>query len=70
MEFVRAVAKKGERMRGYKKKKSGEVRGKLSTPPPLAAFGADAARSFADDATGEGGSGVRSRYSGAARDIA
>ena len=46
---------------GYADKKMrGKVRGKFRRPP-LAEFGADAARSFADHTTGVGGTGVTSR---------
>ena len=54
--------KGGGHIRGCKDKKSRKNRGKLRNVrrPPLAKFGADAVRAFADHTTGVGGTGVRS----------
>ena len=54
------VGRKGEQIRRYKEKKAGKFDGNFRRPP-LAEFGADAARSFDDRTTGVGGTGKRSR---------
>ena len=53
------VQEKGEQIRGYYEKNPRE--GSFGRPP-LAEFGADAARSFADHTTGVSGTGGRSRW--------
>ena len=56
MEFY--VEKKEQKTAGYKTKNLG---GLLSLRPPLAEFGPDGARSFADDTTSVRGTEVRPR---------
>ena len=52
------VEKKGKQIRGYKQKNPGEGSFRRR---PLAEFGADVARSFADETTGVRGTDVRPR---------
>ena len=58
------VGRKGERIRGYKQNTKEKHRGEFGENfgrPPLAQFGADAARYFADRTMDMGGTGVRLR---------